>query len=272
LDIEMDRAMRAYAQALLPGSVYKSEESDSGINLVAQTDIVRVDPIDGTTNLVTLHMSYAVVILIERVRSDGSIAHVAGAIYSSTGEVVSWGAVKPHGVVRIDFPSFPSYADDTELMLPEADKLLAASKTPRSIILKRQGDGSPSRMLRPGIPTRVAAVAASPKRRAELEKMYDLGAGDLWLSTIGGNPLAAALLVGDLGAIIETERILLHDCAYLVPLRLLGGKVTSHDGFPIDVFEAFESSREPRMMEPFVAAVNSEVAESVRRWRRPRGL
>ncbi|MGZ4666834.1 MAG: hypothetical protein ACXV5Q_17795 [Frankiaceae bacterium] len=88
------------------------------------------------------------------------------------------------------------------------------------------------RVLRGGTAGRFAAVATSAEHRRDIFTQLPLLGPDSpqWFSVLAGNPLAPALLVGELGGIYERERVSLHDGALLVSFSLLGGTVFNTDG------------------------------------------
>ncbi len=105
-----------------------------------------------------------------------------------------------------------------------------------------------------------------------MARLFDMSAlPALWKLNAAGNPVVVALLRGELNGVFEPVPCKLHDCAYLIPLVLLGGFVCDLDGQPIDVMEVFATALYPneRFIGPFIAAVNARVAErmlSLRRW------
>jgi hypothetical protein len=79
-------------------------------------------------------------------------------------------------------------------------------------------------------------------------------ATDFWLVNTAGNPIVAPLLCGELGAVYEPKALQLHDAAYLVPLAMAGGRVTTPTGAALDVFGHFSELGSERTIGPFIAA------------------
>jgi hypothetical protein len=270
VDVDMDEALRGVIYEFNKEIVFMGEESAAGANLRPQRIFAYCDPVDGTTNLRALDLGWAIVVFFERVRSDGErFAHLGGAIYTSSGTIVSWARGGVAGVTRIHHPAAPVYDFSVGIAVPNAEDVGTRAAGPRTLILKRGADDAPSKLLRGGSSKLIAAVAASGERRRLLDELYDFTGTGFNVWTIGGNPMIAPLLVGDLGAVIEVERVDLHDAVYLMPLVIAGGHVFDHDGREINVFSAFENA--PRTtVEPFVAVVSPAVADDIRRLRRLR--
>jgi fructose-1,6-bisphosphatase/inositol monophosphatase family enzyme len=269
-DVEMDEALRSLVYAQDPTAVFTGEESDAGANLRARKIFVRCDAIDGTTNMLAIDTGYAIVVFYERVRSDGrGISHLAGAIYQGNGVIVAWCRHGATGTVHVLYPAAPTYDFEPQTtVIPGRKATTEAGLKPRRVTLRRGRDGAPSRRLRAGDSKKIAAVAASEERSGLVRLLYDFSDPDVTFYNFAGNPLAEPLLLGDLGAIIEVKSPQLHDCAYLMPLRIAGGQVLDHDGRPIDVFETFERIGTDRRMEPFVATASLEVAADILEMRR----
>jgi hypothetical protein len=87
----------------------------------------------------------------------------------------------------------------------------------------------------------VAAVAASPERRKKLQEVLDrLSLVPDALYTLGGTPLAPALIGGDLEMLIEPNAVSLHDSALLIPHQILGGEITDLRLKPFDYLGEYE--------------------------------
>ncbi len=278
IDAVMDRFIAGRVNAKVPSATYMSEEST--VNLAPEMgDIIAwCDPLDGTTNALTVLSDYAIVLFFEEYRSVGpehrsGFDHLGGAIASSDGTVVSWQQYQNSGEVWVDWASdFWPAATDT----PAAESLLDIDPKPVPFSVQ-VGIDVPIRP-RQGKSNRIASVAAPATHRNELDEIYDLtlvesgGNGDTkrtsedrWLSTLGGNPCIAPLLLGQLGAIIEPTMVDKHDAIYLVPLTLAGGKVIdlqSRKGIrPLDVFTMMEPGG---TIEPFIAFINDDVLKQLR--------
>jgi hypothetical protein len=268
IDVETDEFMREVLRQREPSAVYISEESDSGRNLTPTRVFFFCDPLDGTGPWLGLNFGWAVACWFVRVRRDSrSYAFMGGAIYCASGEVVSFAKARDAGYVRIDFPAAPIYADPHHLESANADGVLDSAREPKTVWLVRDDeDDTPGIYLQSGDPRRVASVAASPARREKLFNAFDLSGLDVW--TLGGNPIITALLLLELGAVIEIEPTALRDCLYLLPLKLAGGYIESLDGAPIDVFAAFEAVDGDHRIGPFIASASPAIVRDLRKRRR----
>lgn len=54
--------------------------------------------------------------------------------------------------------------------------------------------------------------------------------------------MAPGLLLGQVGSVIETQPVTLHDSAFLIPHVLLGGRVDGLTSGPIDYLGLYESN------------------------------
>ncbi|HEX6501102.1 MAG TPA: hypothetical protein VF054_19040 [Micromonosporaceae bacterium] len=270
IDAMMDRVIESLVSSRMPGVIYCSEESPRNLYPEPGDIVAWSDPLDGTTNAFTFFGGYAVVLYFDRF-IHGRYDHLAGAIASSDGTIVSWQRFHDDGEVWIDWPD--------EMRWPglKAGSENGVARTPATppyrVGVGRIGDDDPLATagrvipLFGGVRKRLASVASTVSRREDLDRILDLGREDgppdrqtdMVLSTLAGNPLVSALLVGQLGAIVEPHAVKLHDAAYLIPLVLAGGVVVDLNDNEINVFRAFEQV-EParRRVGPFIAAASEE--------------
>jgi len=213
--------------------------------------LIRSDVLDGTTNAVTLLDSWATAVLLDlaRRRAPGHFRHLAGAIGTSAGWVVSWTNVSTRaGVGRYRDVRGSVYIENV------LHHYLSSSSAVRRFQL-----GS----LTAGNPNRIAAVAAPSGRRGKLSDKFGEVIHESWFWSGAGNPLAPALLAGELGAVIEPEFVTLHDSAYLIPFTILGGEVADWSGLRIQVLDHYEEyAVDPGApMPPFVALKSLDTAQ-----------
>lgn len=257
----------------MPGVIYCSEESPRNLYPEPGDIVAWSDPLDGTTNAFTYFTGYAVVLYFDRFIND-RYDHLAGAIASSEGSIVSWQHFRGDGEVWIDWPDDMRWPGLTPKV--ENDTARAIPTPPRRVGVGRVADVDPfvtgGRVIPVfgGVPRRLASVASTASRKEDLDRILDLGRdngapdkqNDVVLSTLAGNPLVSALLVGQLGAIIEPHAVKLHDAAYLIPLVMAGGVVVDLDDNEINVFRAFEEvDPSRRRIGPFIAAASEKSIE-----------
>ena len=211
---------------------------DTGIALI------RSDPLDGTTNSLTLLDNWATVVCIDipRKRRPGHFRHMAGAIATSAGWVLSWDCKSHYCEDGIRAGS------DASVFLQSLPiHFFSAGEEPRRWQL---------RALTLGSEDRLAAVCAPAKRRHDLDERFGGHLECMWLWAGAGNPLGPALLAGELGGIIEPEPVSLHDSAFLIPFELLGGTTVTLEGkkfSPLDTYESSALSAEEKSMPAFLA-------------------
>jgi hypothetical protein len=289
LDSQMNRRIQQHVGRRTPRATYWSEENRSNVFPEDGDVFAWCDPLDGTTNAFTVFGGYAVVLFYEVYRDQG-FEHLAGAIASSSGEIVSWQKFGGSGEVWIDWPSDfvwpsleggPAHESQSESVI-WAREVDVTDPVPKGVEIGQlrsgAGDIGAEVPIQAGYKRRFASVATTVARRERLFKDFDLHSADsssrkdrLWLSTCAGNPLIAPLLLGDLGAIIEVESVRLHDAAYLIPLLLAGGKVVNPDESELPVYRAFfEPNPEARTIGPFVAAASGEAIRELMTRRRSR--
>ncbi len=269
IDTQMDDWIARRVASLTPQATYLSEETRRNI-FPQQGDVyVWCDPLDGTTNAFTSLSAYAVVLMYDVFR-EGRFCNYAGAVACSHGEVVSWQKFGTSGEVWVDWPgdwTWPTRPRVTNGRSRNA--LRPEAEAPYSIQVGKKGA---DRVPHAGMPQRIAAVATSSRRRSTLASTFDLetetdnseSGEKLWLSTLGGNPLAASLLLGELGAVIEPSRVKLHDAAYLLPLTLAGGVVVDYNNVELNLETIFgEVAPQNRYVGPFVAAVDEAAITEV---------
>jgi fructose-1,6-bisphosphatase/inositol monophosphatase family enzyme len=234
----MNRWMQERLAQVDPTIEYWSEEAHRTFYPRPRLKIARADPVDGTTNAVTTFSGFAVVLFFEIIGRTGQhVVHLAGAIGSASGMVVSWDA---------------------------RDELVSVTWDERELLLKRDVDDLRAAAVKQGDEMSIASNAAKPARRRLLNKYFDFTDEETWLVTQAGNPIIGPLLLGQLGAVIEPRPVKLHDAAYLVPLHLAGGVVRSLDNQPLGLDEYFSrlASRE-REVPPFVAAADAAAADRI---------
>jgi hypothetical protein len=243
------------------------------------------DPLDGTTNAFTLFGAYAIVLFFDRY-NGASFDHLGGAIASFDGTVVSWEHWRNgNGEVWIDWPIdffWPGSQDDfpSQHVIQNQDRRDTEPPFGVRIASTDADKNVDSVAVYPGIAQRIGSVASTTNRRAELFHLFDLGAEEpglpkehrLYLSTVAGNPFIAPLLLGQLGAMVETQSPKLHDAAYLIPLLLAGGVVVDlDDSNEIQVFRKFsQPNPAERKIGPFIASADEVgIRELIRRRRGP---
>lgn len=276
IDVEMNNFIARRVAAINPNVTYWSEEERKNL-FPSEGDIFAwCDPLDGTMNSFTYFAGYAIVLFFERY-THGQFDHLAGAIASSDGSIVSWHHFAGEtGEVFIDWPLdfvWPGSEGSVDLQDRPTERLAY------SVQMKTTRYATPGIVpIYTGVDQRFAAVASKGKRRAELDRMFDLttdspeAAKDnpVVLSTLAGNPLIAPLLVGQLGAIIEPHSPTLHDAAYLIPLILSRGVVVDFDDQQVHVIEKFsEPDPAKRRIGPFIASAGEEAIRELLRRRKP---
>lgn len=202
------------------------EEAGNGTHLVKpETYLHRSDSLDGSTSALARLLGHSSVCAIDRSRSDGTARHYAGAIYNSSGWLVSWEHYSARNVARGSYPRLAGavFISNPAWDLPEIE-LTAIRWDRREATL--------------------AAVAHNQSRRAGVEAIADrLGiAHDSAFWTAGGTPLAPALLCGQIGALIEPNAVSLHDSLLLLPYQLLGGEILTPVGDPMDYMHIYEAN------------------------------
>jgi hypothetical protein len=121
----------------------------------------------------------------------------------------------------------------------------------------------------PGDPAKIASVAVSRERRAEVSRRFGaLLDSEISYWNIAGNNAATALLAGDLGAIVEVKPVTLHDSAFLVPYTILGGKTyyldTGKSFNYLDLYEAMATGEKAKPVMPFVATMHEDLVQRLR--------
>jgi hypothetical protein len=273
IDALMDRFISSEVAKRVPGATYLSEEGAVNIAPEPGEIIAWCDPLDGTTNALTVFSDFAVVLFFEQY--DGvRFEHLGGAIASSDGTVVSWQQYQGQGEVWVDWAGDLHWPAEDGNQSGEANLESPSASAPFIVQVGLDTQTKP----RAGVSSRVAAVAATSRHRNDLSRFYDLtlvddgvgnddagSMGNRWLSTLGGNPCIAPLLLGELGAIIEPNYVDKHDAIYLVPLTLAGGQVIGlekkDDIKPLSFF----SENDPgHLMKPFIAFVRDEALDQLR--------
>jgi len=264
IDAEMRDVMsRLVAEASGGGAIHVGEEEQIPMNMVGGEVLARTDELDGTTNALTLFSSFAIVVFIERVRSNReSVTHVAGAIAAATGEVTSWSREQGgKNKVLIEWPAPFSWEDEGG---GESDA--TGVVVPKQLLLESDHETEVAAALRPGTLGRLASNASRHDRRLLIGEAMGRALrqeDDLWLSNAGGNPVIAPLLAGELSAVYEPKSLELHDAAYIVPLYLAGGEIWSPHGNRIDVLRQFQKLGSRREIGPFVAGTSTEAVDRI---------
>lgn len=208
-----------------PNRVHYCGEESAGIgtqNLHSGDFIVRTDPLDGTTNAVTILTGFASVALVDRVE-DQNVTHLAGAIVSG------------HIDVRWYVAERDWYADGVDTPL-EGRVFVRAPRLP--------GDNwAPLPLQRNKRLNTLAAVAASRSRWQMCDRVAQgaLADGGRFYN-LAGNPYCGSLLIGQLGGVFEPSNVTLHDSAYLIPLLLAGGSVEDLQGMRLDYLSLYETN------------------------------
>ena len=257
LDDEVKRALSSFCrQNVLQQHVFVGEErNDSFDPRQRGLVLVRSDPLDGTTNSLSLLDNWSTVVLFDMARSSrpGSFRHFAGAIATAAGWIVSWdlggskhnanGAYERlHGNVFLQ--SIPGHLSGSDLGT-------------RRLELET---------LRPGESQHIAAVAASAERRdiltGRLGPLLSLER-QVTFWNAAGNSIAPGLLAGNVGTLVEPKQVTLHDSALLIPFSLLGGSVFDLDTGRLmnylDEYEAGITGQQEKPIRPFVATKHEGV-------------
>ena len=222
---------------------YIGEESGTQTQLVYPgTLIVRFDPLDGTTNAVNMLTAFGSVATVDiLLEADASPRHLAGAIIG--GEIdVSWShwSRRPRGAKAYPRPLGKVLVRSTRL---DTDwRRLEVSQDERDV-------------------SSVASVAASQKRFMDFAPFRDRAfANKGVVYHLAGNPLCAALLLGQVGAFVETQQVTLHDSAFLIPHWLLGGQIETLNFERLDYLLEYERNAlnfdpKAKPIPPFIAFV-----------------
>jgi hypothetical protein len=227
--VASDAFRRGAREVRLDGELEGEEFSDSLAWDVGMRRVL-VDPLDGTTNARTLMDGFAVAAMVCDLRSNERFRHIAGAIASSDGTVMSWTECGPVRLVNL---------------------------------LARKSDGQFGQVavarVRAGNPDRIAMVGSSSTRR---DLLRAAAADDSsWICSFGGNPVGKALLLGDLGSAIETHSVERWDAIMLWPLQFAGALVTTLAGERIDVADVFADPDPRRRMPPYIVATSEAALE-----------
>jgi hypothetical protein len=268
IDTVMDRLIESRITALAPGAIYCSEELRRSTFLEERQVIAWSDPLDGTTNCFTFFTGFAVVVYFDRY-VNGRLDHLAGAIASADGSVVSWQHFRGMGEVWVDFPEELSWPSRGIPSVPVQGQVSTSATSIELVPASLAGSTRFAGTTVPhnGVASRLASVSSTEGRFRDVGKLFDIwhedatGTNDrTMLSTLAGNPLVCPLLLGQLGSVVEVRAVQLHDAAYLLPLTLLGGHVVDPvDGRQVDVLRAFsEVAPDRRRIGPFVAATSME--------------
>jgi len=214
---------------VLPVSVHSlrvvGEESGTQTQILREgTLLARTDPLDGTTNAVNTLTGFSSVVCIDLVKAAGSPArHLAGAIFGGDFDLC-WTNY-----------SLRSKTGDPVWARKAGDVYIRSARLGRGWQLLRVEQESRS--------DSVAAVAASQRRFTAFEAVRErVFRHDGVVYHLAGNPLWAGLLMGQVGSVVETQSVTLHDSAFLIPHVLLGGNIEDSKGHPLDYLSLYESS------------------------------
>lgn len=280
IDAMMDRLIELRVRELSPGATYLSEENRKTVSPDPGDIYAIADPLDGTTNAFTVFGAYSVALYFDRFTGTG-FDHLGGAIASADGSIVSWQNFRNgEGEVWIDWPEeliWPTTEPAGESPIRHAS--IATTAPPLGIQVARNRRAGAAWASRPltelhhGLSSRLAAVSYTVGRRAELDALFDLKPQPTdeetrtYISSFAGNPAITPLLVGELGAVIETRSVKLHDAAYLIPLVLAGGIVVDFTDTEINVLRSFQrhdgTDLLGRQIGPFIAATDDLVLSTV---------
>lgn len=207
--------------------VFGGEEGGYGTQSVSSGNlIVRQDVLDGSKNALRVMNEFATVHLLDKSRSVNPprTRHYAGAILAANGFEVSWQNHSRFADQNLWYPRF-----DCEVYVAAA------------------GWGQPSRRVR-GLsytrdPGTVAAVAHKTDKKDKLDQLLaQLGVQPKSVFTVAGTPLVSGLLAGEIGMIVETEPVTLHDSALLIPFQMLGGYVTDLNCQRLNYLKIYEQN------------------------------
>ena len=261
VDAHMDRYIETLVRTAWPNAHYTSEELERTTDLDERQIVFSCDPVDGTTNAFTILGKWSIVLFADMFL-NGRLVHLAGGIAMSDGEIITWQNFQGRGEVWVEFP-----ADYTWPTVADASRQVPDRPGPFVVQLGEGVDRGPY----PGKARRFGSVAHSVERRRLLASAFDLMAeppgtekdAQVWLSSIGGNAIASALLLGELGASIETKAVKLIDAAYVIPLVLAGGVVVDlDDRGNVDIWERFADTG-TRRIGPFIAAASEEAVKEL---------
>lgn len=203
--------------------VFAGEEGGSWTHeLKPKTLIARIDPLDGTTNALTLLQAFSSVVTIDYISPRRGPRHLAGAILGGEFDV-SWAHWSRHadGLDRYSRPIGLVYVRTPRLS--DRWRKLDVAREQRKV-------------------ASIAAVASTSKRFQAYApfRQWALDQNGVAYHT-GGNPVCASLLLGHVGLVVETQQVSLHDSAYLIPHWLLDGHVESLKGQEIDYMSLYEA-------------------------------
>ncbi|WP_263729852.1 hypothetical protein [Cellulomonas sp. SG140] len=210
--------------------LFAGEEAGNATRAVVPNMIIcRQDALDGTSPALLRWDGHASVCMIDQVRADGRrggiyARHIAGAISCATGWVVSWAQWSRHNGVD----GYRNILGAVHLANPRAG--VAEFQLSSLRWDRRQGT--------------LAAVAATASRRSktqQLAKRFGISSEKAFYTT-SGTPLAPALLVGAISAVIEPNAVSLHDSALLLPFQILGGPISSPDGSALNYLRVYEAN------------------------------
>lgn len=204
---------------------YVGEEAGTQTQIIQPgTLVIRFDPLDGTTNAVNIINGFCSVATVDLIRDQRDRPrHLAGAIIG--GEIdVSWS----HWSRRS--------RQSSRYVRPIGQVFVRSVRTGRDwrkLDVAQEERNTSS----------VASVAASHKRFSAFARFREsIFAKDGVVYHLAGNPLCAALLLGHLGAVVETQNVTLHDSAFLIPHWILEGRIETIEFEPFDYLYEYEQN------------------------------
>jgi hypothetical protein len=239
--LELKQALAGQVQNV----VYVGEESGAQTQLILpRTLVIRFDPLDGTTNAINILNSFASVVSVDVItNTNGEARHLAGAILG--GEVdVSWIHWSRRGQHSVGYSKPLGRVFVRSMRIETGWRHLEVSQEERDV-------------------HSVASVAANSRRFTAFGPFRDeifANGGVVYHSA--GNPFCAALLLGHVGAFVETQNVTMHDSVYLIPHWLLGGRIETLDYQPFDYIGQYERhavdfSPRSKPIPPYIAYVGA---------------
>jgi hypothetical protein len=222
---------------------YVGEESGSHTQMIRpRTLVVRLDPLDGTTSAVNIVNAFSSVATADFITDPAAPArHLAGAIIG--GEVdVSWMHWSRRGHLKSSYLRPLGQVLIRSVRVSTGWRQLEVAQDEREALS-------------------VASVAASRKRFMAFAPFRDaIFAKEGTVYHLAGNPLCTALLLGRVGAFVETQHVTLHDSVFLIPHWLLGGHIETLDGSRFDYLSQYETNAQnfdpgAKLIPPYIAYV-----------------
>lgn len=241
------RETKEYA-SLLPGYLDPGksslriigEESGTPTQILRGTLFVaRTDPLDGSTNAENTLTGFCSVVTVDLIRDGHAPRHLAGAVLGGDFDLC-W---------RND--STRSRTDSNVYARLEGAVFVRSNRLGR--------DWQQLKVEQEVKTNSVASVAANLRRFTAFETVrHRIFHKDGIVYHTAGNPMWAGLLLGQLGCVVETQAVTLHDSVFLIPHMLLGGHVENARGESLDYIKLYEenaTSFDPKskLVPPYVA-------------------